>query len=65
MTMQTMTDNSCVHRVAVNAFALTPTVLATLIFSSPIFICSCARFSGRQRNGHDLTVVHRWLCRLD
>ncbi len=32
MTMQMMTDRSCVHRVAVDTFAPTPTALATLIF---------------------------------
>src|SRR5215475_3379424 len=34
--MQMMTDTSCVHRVADDAFAPTPTVLATVIFPPPI-----------------------------
>src|SRR5215470_12966702 len=46
--MQTMTDKSCVHRVAVDAFAPTSTVLATLILSSPIFAFAPGS-SGRRR----------------
>jgi hypothetical protein len=43
MIMQTMTDSSCVHRVAVDAFAPTPIVLATLIFPPLNVVCFCAQ----------------------
>jgi len=65
MIMQTMTDANCIHRVAIDAFAPTPTVLATVILSSPMSFVFAPGFSGHQHNGHDLTVRARWLCRLD
>jgi len=43
MIMQKMTDSSCIHRVAVDAFAPTPTVLATVIFPPLNVVCSCAQ----------------------
>jgi hypothetical protein len=48
MIMQMMTDSSCVHRVALDACAPTPTVLATVIFH-PNAVCFAPGFSsGRQ-----------------
>jgi hypothetical protein len=38
MIMQMMTDSNCVHRVALDACALTPTVLATLIFHPDVVL---------------------------
>jgi len=63
--MQMMTDSNCVHRVAADACAPAPTVLATLIFHPDVVRFSRPVFSRHQPAGRDLADDGRQLGRLD